>query len=183
MRATKPMLSSRASSSINPCSTAIPAARSLAKPSPATRGFGSCIAATHVLDAGIDDRVHAGRSAAVMAARFQVHVQRLRRASAPRPLLVPAPPRAASRPFHAQPVPTTAPSLTMTQPTRGLGVVVYRPRPASSSACPMNSWLAAASITSRYGAHAWCRASSPRVSRRGSRPRAENPRTPKQKRM
>ncbi len=37
----------------------------------------------HALDAGIDDRIRAGRSAAVMAARFQVHIQRS--AARPRP--------------------------------------------------------------------------------------------------
>ena len=39
-----------------------------------------------------------------------------------------------------QPSPTTSPSRTMTQPTRGLGVVVYSPRSARRSARAMKRW-------------------------------------------
>src|SRR5206468_13082798 len=38
-----------------------------------------------------------------------------------------------------QPSPITAPSRTITQPTRGFGVAVYRPRSASKSARAMNA--------------------------------------------
>jgi hypothetical protein len=90
--------------------------------------------------------------------------RRWRRARGRRPRAARATSACGSPAFACQPSPTTAPALTTTQPTRGFGVVVYRPRAARRSARAMYSWSWAEYTV------AWltCRL---RGSRRGSRRR------------
>ena len=102
-------------------------------PRPLTRGSGSSIATTTRADAGGDQGIGAGRRLAVMAAGLERDIGRgaARRLAGPRQRLgLGMRPAAGLRPA----APDDAPSLTMTQPTAGLGQVRPRSRRASASA-------------------------------------------------
>jgi hypothetical protein len=74
MRATKPMLSSRASFSSRPQAVSMPAARSRASPLPGDQRVGIAHRRHDAGNPGGDQRRRAGRRAAMVAARFQRHV-------------------------------------------------------------------------------------------------------------
>src|SRR5439155_16600250 len=132
-RCRKPALISAASAAPSPISTSIPAVRSFSTPAPATRGSGSSRATT------------TRRNPAAIRASAQggvlpqwLHGSRVTYAVAP---CAAAPARRIASvspcgrpPCPVQPRPTTRPSLTMTQPTDGLGQTVPRPRRANASA-------------------------------------------------
>jgi hypothetical protein len=123
MRDTKPMLSSRASRSKSPVSTVTPAAASFLKPSPATRGFGSCIAATtRATPAPMRASAQGGVRPKWLQGSSVTYAVAPRAAS---PATASALASACGRPAAScQPSPTTRPSRASTQPTRGFGVVV-----------------------------------------------------------
>ena len=85
-------------------------------------------------DAGVDERVGAGRRAAVVRARLEGHVG----GGAPGPLTggarAPRPRRGGPPGGSVAPSPTTSPSRTTTHPTQGFGAVRRRPRRAERRA-------------------------------------------------
>lgn len=123
MRLKKPALSSRASASSSPLWTSMPAARMRARPSPATLGLGSWAAATtRATPAPMSASAQGGvRPWCAQGSRLTYTVA----PCAAGPACISAWISACASPaFWCQPSPMILPSLTMTQPTRGLGEVV-----------------------------------------------------------
>ena len=104
----------------------MPAARSRAMPWPATSGFGSTRGDHHAGDAGVDQRIAAGRRAAVVGAGFQADpgggaAQVVRRLRAHRASAIGLGMRPAGLLGEAAGRATRPSADAMTQPTRGLG--------------------------------------------------------------
>ena len=132
-REKKPALSSRACGSNTPTDTSIPAARRRAMPAPATRGFGSTLQHTTRATPAASNASAQGGVRPVW-----LHGSSVTYTVAPRacgPAARNAKTSACGSPARTcQPSPSTAPSRATTQPTRGFGSVVNKPRAASSSA-------------------------------------------------
>ena len=153
MRETKPILSSFASVASSPVAICMPAAASLAMPCPATSGFGSAIAATtRATPASISASAQGGVRPKWLQGSSVTYAVAPIAAACPRSgfpgtqsgaaptIAASAAASACGRPaFSCQPSPMTRPSLTITQPTRGFGVVLYRPRRASCRARAMKA--------------------------------------------
>jgi hypothetical protein len=128
----------RASSSINPRTTGMPALRRARNPFPATSGFGSCIAATTRLTPAAMIALVQGPVRPVWAHGSRVTYRSAPRAAAPASWRAIA--SACGNPAARwNPAPTTSPLRTKTAPTTGFGEVLPTPFLARRRASRMNS--------------------------------------------
>src|SRR5882724_6467751 len=150
IRFMNPMLISVASASMRPASTVIPARSSASVPWPLTRGLGSCTAkTTRPMRASIKAFTQGGvRPKWLQGSRVTYAVAPATGSLAARRAATSA---CASPARSCQPSAMIRSPLAMTQPTRGFGCVVSKPRSASANARVIASRSNSLNITSPPG--------------------------------